>query len=437
MIFRRSIIYTLLLSILVGMPIRTIYGQTNDMTSFSYGHYYVKVPQTYLRTAERWVKDVNDHSYPEMIKVLGKEPEINFYIVEFTHIDIPGVAGYYDGVKTVDGYTGGHIVLDLGLLRNLPSYPDDLFGGLTYETIHGFLMTYKFPPYTPRRTVLDWDESFDILFEAELMDRLGLGKYSRDLEAAFYKDKMFAVIWDIRQACGWRVFQNLFTGIDAAKSDQSKTYLLPVDVQSLSDLLSAYCEKDLTEIFRIHGYDVNSASGEKARMIRDALKSAEINETQFRWVVYGSSPDMQAASILMKHFSAALSTTLPSNSSAILVGGPLANPHSVNALLKAKVHITKINGRLILEIPGLITTYVTGRDWGKRDYSVVFGYREGTVRIIAVMGLTRYGTLAAAKWLASGGNLSLGYGALLYWADSNDNGDVDQSEIRLVGEFRF
>jgi len=242
--------YVLILLVLLSV-FSSVKPAQAQIVNFSYGHYYAKCPPEYESVARRWVEDVNDYAYPVMVEVLGFQPQINQYIVEFK---LAGGAGYYDGVNTIDGVTGGHIVLDLGLLETLPVYPDDLVGGLAYETIHGFLMPFKFPPYVSEITVLNWDESFDIIFEVELASRLGLESFVDILYNGFYSVeafKHFGVLWDIWFQYGWTPIQKLFQTI----KDRDPTFL-PTTTLKLCYDLSMLADANLAPVFRIKDLNI-------------------------------------------------------------------------------------------------------------------------------------------------------------------------------------
>ena len=255
----------------------------SEIVAFSYGHYYVKVPRELRDRAMQWVKDVNDHTYPVMVQVLGFQPSIDFYIVEFAQLQTAG--GYYDGVKTVDGHTGGHIVLHFDTLKTLRPFPDDLAYGLTYETIHGFLEPLKHSPYTRERTVLDWDESFDIIFEAEVLARLELWTYVNELYRVFYPMKefrYFAVLWDIRKDLGWSPFQKLFVMI-------AQQGHLPVNDDTLCYYLSVAANSDVSPYFKKHGLQTSgpvtsivTATSSVATTYATSYSTASITQTSMQ-----------------------------------------------------------------------------------------------------------------------------------------------------------
>ena len=194
--------------------------------------------------------NVNDYAYPVLVDVLGFEPKINQYVVEFKDIDI---AGYYDGIRTIDGVTGGHIVLDIDLLDNLRDYPNDLEGGLVYETIHGFLQPLKFRETWDKRTILAIDESFDIIFEVEAADRLGLNEFKKNLYDWFYPSSsgqiFFAALWDIREDFGWAPFLKFFKLLD----ESATPLVTEEDNEALCEYLSEVAGEDLSEYFIKHG----------------------------------------------------------------------------------------------------------------------------------------------------------------------------------------
>jgi hypothetical protein len=81
----------------------------DEDAKFVHGHYYVRAALCLLQAAMDYVRDINDIGYPVLVDVLGFAPEIDMYIVDFTLENFPG--GYYTGLSTVDGITGGNIAL--------------------------------------------------------------------------------------------------------------------------------------------------------------------------------------------------------------------------------------------------------------------------------------------------------------------------------------
>ena len=193
-------------------------GIIKPIILFTDRHYSVITPNELESNARQLVKDVNDHAYDVMIDVLGHEPKINSYIVDIN--PYAPYAGTYHGIKTIrEGeydYTGGYILLksDIDVLYN--SYPENLKGGLLYETIHGFLEPLKRDPetYSLRHRVIGGDngikEDFDIIFEVEAASRLGLTDFVNSLKADFYNNNGFPdfpIWWDVREEHGWEIIQ--------------------------------------------------------------------------------------------------------------------------------------------------------------------------------------------------------------------------------------
>jgi hypothetical protein len=223
--------------------------EEGGIVTFTYGHYFVICPSEYKQKAQGWVRDANDGAYAVMGDVLGYYPEVDSYIVEFK--DSP-YAGYYDGVKTIRGVTGGYIILDLGLLDTLEQYPDNLFGGLVYETIHGFLDPHK------RHYVLKRSEDFDIIFEVELLDRLGLQWAVTQLYDTWYPgDRDFSICWDIREQYGWRYFQHFFRALE------DRGHPSVDDDDDWCYYMSLFVGEDLTDIFENHDRSISTRTQER------------------------------------------------------------------------------------------------------------------------------------------------------------------------------
>jgi len=221
-----------------------------------YGHYYAKIPSQFQDIGKKWIKDVDDTAYPVMVKVLGFSPQIDKYIVEFIS-DPSKPAGYYDGIRIVDNIEGGHIVLKTDLLQTeaCKPYPRNLEGALVYETIHGFLQPLKFRSQWSQPTVLNIDESFDIIFEAELDFRLGLDEFAESLYPTYSSQPSrygyFGVLWDIRDKFGWAPFQKFFKMLNESSSP------LAIDDSTLCYYLGRCIGADVATYFIKHGFDIN------------------------------------------------------------------------------------------------------------------------------------------------------------------------------------
>ncbi len=131
---------------------------------------------------------------------------------------------------------------------------------------------------------------------------------------------------------------------------------------------------------------------------------------------------------------------------AIMLGGPLVNSEAakVNSELKRyfKLYIERNPTRLTFYISGLGNLTVTGRDYGKHDYAIIFYHRKfetlGSIssyrHTVFLEGLTMYGTWAAAvylqkMWMSELEDYTL---IVIEWNDTNNNGVVDIDEISVV-----
>ncbi|MFX0093728.1 MAG: hypothetical protein ACFFBD_18395 [Candidatus Hodarchaeota archaeon] len=224
-----------------------------EVASFSCGHYYAKIPSKFLDAGKKWIKDVNDFGYPKMVDVLGFPPQIDKYILEI--IPTSKLYGAYYGKRTIDNFEGGYIVFQTLPPEAAKPFPRNLEGGLVFETIHGFLQPLKFrDQWGTQKTVLDLDESFDILFEAEVDKRLGLKEFEKSLKHTYSTQpkryRYFGVLWDIRDEFGWTPFQEFF------KMLRDSSTPLAVDDSTLYNYLSKCVGVDVRTYFIKHGFEI-------------------------------------------------------------------------------------------------------------------------------------------------------------------------------------
>ncbi len=164
---------------------------------------------------------------------------------------------------------------------------------------------------------------------------------------------------------------------------------------------------------------------------------------RYPYLLVGSDVDEQRAEQFSASMGGAVVRSLPEKASYVVVGGPFA--HAGQAVINpAKaaashmgVYFSKAGGTIMMEVRPLDQTYsVSGSDWAKRDYAVVFTYRERMRYVAGAMGCTRYGTWAALVWLSENvGSLGPDTGIVLLWEDLNSDGSVQPSEASVVGTF--
>ncbi len=164
---------------------------------------------------------------------------------------------------------------------------------------------------------------------------------------------------------------------------------------------------------------------------------------RYPYLLVGSRVDEQRAQEFSSTIGGTVVMSLPERASYIVVGGPFAhegravvNP-AKSAASHMGVYFSKAGRSIVMEVRSIGKTYsVSGADWAKRDYAVVFTFREGTRYVAGAMGCTRYGTWAALVWLSSNMNrLSPDAGFVLLWEDANSDGAVQPSEISVVETF--
>jgi hypothetical protein len=225
---------------------------------FRYGHYYVRVTQTSQQNAMSYIRDINDLGYPVLIGVLGFSPEIDTYIVDFTYKASGGVAAWYSGLSTVDGVTGGNIAVWDEPIRVSAPFPRDMCYDLLYETIHGLTEPLKrnIHTYAARHGVMARGEDFDIIFEAEALDRLGARDCVNELYAAFYNNGAFPhfpIYYDVRKKYGWEPIQMFLSALNQIKdeihvnTDDQECYYLSIMVgEDVSSIYEAH-NKTITQ----------------------------------------------------------------------------------------------------------------------------------------------------------------------------------------------
>ncbi len=158
----------------------------------------------------------------------------------------------------------------------------------------------------------------------------------------------------------------------------------------------------------------------------------------FRYVLSPSPADMEAALALASSRGASITSQVPADGDYVILGGPFAHELGAEAASRARVLFYREDGYLVMRVATIDQTWrVNGSDWGVRDYAVAFSYvDEAGNRVYAAMGLTRYGTRAAAIWLDSHcGWLTGGYGSVIEWRDYDGDGEVESSEVRQVARF--
>ena len=228
-------------------------------------HYKAKCDSNLKDVAYRYILDI-EKVWDIMVKIFGKEPVINKYIVDFT-------------MDNKVCYLGnGNIEIYKSELEKLPPYPKDLAQGLTFETFHGFLEHVKHRPDGinghPYYGENKLGESFSTILKIELLDRLGLSKDAdaykkgRGMGVASHHQLLFLLV-EIHNKYGIILFQKLFRLLENHKK--------PIIIQKLpkNDLcyyFSLCAKQDLSNIFEKHDYPISPETKNRIKDLKEYKK---------------------------------------------------------------------------------------------------------------------------------------------------------------------
>jgi len=261
----------------------------NCPSKLTYGHYYVIAHSSLSENAAQYVADINDIGYPVLVDVLGFPPEVDTYIADFALEDCgAGYCGYYDGLRTVDGITGGYIALWDSPIRNPTSFPRNMCYDLLFETIHGFTAALKYDIYTYqiRHQVMFRGEDFDIIFEVEALERLGATSCVETLYSVFYNHSSFPhfpVYYDIREKYGWEPIRLFLIALNQIKDE------VTVDTDDQECFyLSVLIGEDVSPIYEAHNRPISQQTKD---MIGQHLSCGSLSVFADRWLESCSEPD--------------------------------------------------------------------------------------------------------------------------------------------------
>ena len=256
------------------------------LSKFTYGHYYVIADSSLAQNARDYVRDINDIGYPVLVDVLGFPPEVDMYIADFTLEGFPG--GYYAGLRTVDGITGGYIALWDSPISTPASFPRNMCYDLLYETIHGFTASLKYDihTYQIRHQVINRGEDFDIIFELEALGRLGATSCVDELQSVFYNHSSFPhfpVYYDIRDRYGWEPIRLFLIALNQIKDE------VKVDTDDQECFyLSVLIGEDVSPIYEAHNRTISQQTKD---MIGQHLNCGSLSVFADRWLESCSEPD--------------------------------------------------------------------------------------------------------------------------------------------------
>ncbi len=153
--------------------------------------------------------------------------------------------------------------------------------------------------------------------------------------------------------------------------------------------------------------------------------------------VYGSDEDLAAAEMLRSAFGLNAPVKIAAYPQApegnlFVVGGPKANKAAETLNKVFGVEFKYSGSSTTISVGGKSDT-VSGADYGKKDIAVVLIGETAGRKVVLVEGATRFGTQAAATFLAEKADeLTGATWALLSWVDQNGDGAVQIDEISVT-----
>lgn len=208
-------------------------------------HYAAKTFNELKEVTHRYISDV-EKVWDTMVSVFGKQPAIDKYFVDFT-VD-SGVCYLGDG----------KIKIYSSELEKLPSYPEDLTWGLTFETFHGYLEHVKHRPNgvngRPYYGENKLGESFSTILKIELLDRIELTDEANKFRAGkgmgeSHHQLLFLLV-ELHKKYGIELFQKFFRLLESHEKPVI-TKVMPKD--ELCQYLSECAGEDLTNYFQKAG----------------------------------------------------------------------------------------------------------------------------------------------------------------------------------------
>ncbi len=166
----------------------------------------------------------------------------------------------------------------------------------------------------------------------------------------------------------------------------------------------------------------------KVKPVRIAESIQEAHYYQVYVSAYG--PDAEYATMLLSSLNLKSTNAATNPYYTLIVGGPLANRIADEYNSWIGLSFTISEGKVSLNLEGL-GNYTGVSSFGITDYAAIINLVDDGGKILLIEGCTRYGTLAAIKYLASNPQALTSKIIIISWRDIDGNGLVDVEEIEL------
>jgi len=166
----------------------------------------------------------------------------------------------------------------------------------------------------------------------------------------------------------------------------------------------------------------------RVRPVKIADSIQEAHYYQVYTSAYG--PDAEYATMLLSSLSLKSTSTAVNPYYTLIVGGPLANKMADEYNKWVGLSFTISEGKVTLNLEG-IGNYTGVSSYGVVDYAAIINLVDDGRKILLIEGCTRYGTLAAIKYVASNPQALTAKIIVISWKDIDGDGSVDIEEIEL------
>lgn len=192
---------------------------------------------------------------------------------------------------------------------------------------------------------------------------------------------------------------------------------------------SKNCKKTILHIsLTIRGPNPSFILEYRLKPVKIADSIQEAHHYQLYISAYG--PDKEYATMLLSTLGFKSTWTATNPYYTLIVGGPLANKMADEYNKWVGLSFMISEGKVTLNLEG-IGNYTGVSSYGVVDYAAIINLVDDGRKILLIEGCTRYGTLAAIKYVASNPQALTAKIIVISWKDMDGDGSVDIQEIEL------